>query len=159
MEGGVAVMKGILQKKQWSVPVAMFCVIVCMIMTVSFGYSQVTTAPKKEFVIKSYEIEGGGWLTAIDLKEKWAVIDDRKWGLTEDFDTKGLPPAWIKQGGYKTKKGCIVRYYVSLRIPSDTSLDIGEKPEGKIIKVINVKEIQELFERGGKAYFIEVLAG
>ena len=155
-------MKGILQKKQWSVPIAMFCVIVCMIMTVSFGYSQVTTAPKKEFVVKSYEIEEGGWLTAIDLKEKWAVIDDRKWDLTEDFNTKGLPPAWIKQGSYECKKcikGYIVRYYISLRIPSDTSLTIGEKTKGKIIKVNRGKEIQELLERGGKVYSIEFMSG
>ena len=148
-------MKGIQRKQSWYTPLAMTCVIVCVLTGVSISYSQVSTERKRD--MQFYEI--GGRLTALNLKEKWALIDDRTWDLSENFNTKGLPPEWIQQGSYECKKKWIVvRYYVSLPIRSETPLDIGERIKGKNVrKIINAEEMQEIFERGGKIFRIEVM--
>jgi len=146
------------RKLAWSIVSVGVMVIINLLMSISINHAEVTQNKGKDMVVRSYEIIGH--LTAINPKEKWTLIDDHKWELSEDFNAKGLPSEWIKQGGYKCKNGYIVvRYYVSVRIRSEeASLNIGELPVGKKIKeVINSEEIQELFERGGKVYRIEVL--
>ena len=148
-------MRGIRRKQQWEMLRAMTCVIVCVLMSVSISYSQVSTERKTDKQL--YEISGH--LTALNLKEKWALIDDRRWELSEHFNTEGLPPKWIKKGSYECKnRWIVIRYYVSLPIRSEAPPDIGESTKGKQVrKVIRSKEIQEIFERGGKIYRIEVM--
>jgi hypothetical protein len=155
MEGGVTVMKGI-KRKPWYILLMMITsVTVCVLMSVNISYPQASKGDKP--VVQFYEI--GGHLTALNLKEKWALIDDRKWDLSDNFNTKGLEPEWIKTGSFECKnKWVVVRYYVSLPVRSDTPPpDIGERSKEKIIEIINSEEVQDIFERGGKIYKIEVM--
>ena len=164
MEGGIAVIAEMTMKRPHRKRTCFLIALIALVIMqapiiVSLGHAQKAQVTAKEMVVQLYET--GGRLTAINLKENWVVIDDHKWKLSEHFDTKGLPPEWKKQGGYECKNGWIVvRYYISLRIRSgEAPLDIGGKPKGesKIRGIMNAEELQELFERGGKIYKIEVM--
>ena len=150
-------MPGIERKCTWYIPLVMTVVIFGVLLNGGRGYSEV---PQKveggKTVVQLYEIRGH--LTAINLKERWALIDGYKWELSGNFNQKGLPSGWIKQGNYECKnKWIVVRYYVSLKIQAEVSLTIGEKTKRGIRKIINAEDIRELFKRGGKISRIEVL--
>jgi len=149
-------MKKLPRKRTWRIIPLMAVAVVTVLMMLSIGLAQVTQVEVKKTVVQYYEI--GGHLTAINLKEKKAMLDGHKWDLSEDFNKKGLPSEWIKQGSYQCKNGYIVvRYYVSVKIQAEAPLNIGEKTKEGIREIINAEDVQELFNRGGKVYRIEIL--
>lgn len=90
MEGGIAMIPGIQRKRTWYIPLVMTVVIFGVLLNGGTGYSEV---PQKveggKTVVQFYEIRGH--LTAVNLKEKWALIDGYKWELSENFNQKDLP--------------------------------------------------------------------
>lgn len=144
------------RKRTWCIIPLIVLVVVTVLMCVSIGHAQRTQGAVKKSVVQSYVI--GGHLTVINLKEKKALIDGYKWDLSEDFNTKDLPPDWIRQGGYTCSNGhIVVRYYVSLKIQAEEPLIIGEKTKEGIREIINAEDVQALFKRGAKIYKIEVM--
>ena len=151
-------MKRMLGKRAWY-PISLIALVIIHVpLVVSLGHAQKTPVAEKAMIVQLYET--GGRLTSINLNEKRAVIDGLTWELSEHFNPKGLPPRWIRGGGHECKNGSIVvRYYISLRVRSEEAPhDIGEVIKGKKARVLmDAEDIQELLNRGGKIYKIEVM--
>lgn len=127
-----------------------FLVIVGALTFVSIGHAQSSKKPTVEL----YRMTGR--LQALNLDDKWAQINGRRWELTDNFNKKDLPPAWKKKKNLQFKDSQRVWVYYYVGLGTEASPDAG-KMKKKIRSISNPDEIKKIYEGGGKIYRIEVL--
>jgi hypothetical protein len=155
MEGGIAVMKGILHKPRRFLSLIVVLALVSALMIASISYAQ--TKEKAPIATEFFKMTGR--LQVLNLHDNWAQIDGLRWELADNFDKEALSRAWKKRGTveFTEDQGVWVSFYVSL-VTEASSDDVRRAKEEEMIRLITKPDtIQKIHDSGGKIYKIERL--
>lgn len=145
-------MAEIIMRPRWYLAVMVALMIAGVLAYVSLGHAQIS----KKTTIEYYKITAR--LQALNLDGNWAQFNGRRWELADNFTKAGLPRDWQKKRNlqFKDNQNVWVNFYVSVRREVSYVAEKMRKKE-KIILIDKPAEIQQIHERGGKIYRIEVL--